>query len=306
MAQDPVMNIVGNVDSDMMGSHRGIGFLYGRNKRELEASRQFREDKRLSKRDTQDKADLMTHAANINDWQQRRAAGVDSDEEVKAAGGLTGAGMRTAVAASRVMGPNGEVIQLGGSYDAGNGVKTTIGGHAPLSPKETGPAGGGDVIPPSGPHPGGLGPQMDGIIDNPIVDQRKERSKISTGREGRLVSSEGEGIRMEQKRIGQKDIKERVAQAGRGVPLVTDAQKEMFKTADMVPTESRPSGRGQRHWQATPRGESQTRLDSLESELPSTSSEDKDYGDIGPAANARMKDALKAKKASSASDTPTV
>lgn len=304
MAQDPVMNIAGNVDSEMMGSHRGIGYMYGSLKRSERESRQFRDDRRLARKDTKDKADLMKYGADINDWQQRRAHGIDSDEELKAAGGHTGAGMRSAVAASRVMGPNGEVIQLGGSYEAGNGVKTTIGGHDPIAPKEPGPRGGG-VTPPSGPHPGGLGPQMD-PLDNPVIGQRKERGKISTGREGRLVSSEGDGIRMEQKRIGLKDIKERVAQAGRGVPLVTDAQKEMFGTAGMTPQESRPSGRGQRHWQATPRGESQSRLDSLESERPSAPSEDKDYGDIGPKADARMKDALKAKKASSVSDTPMV
>jgi hypothetical protein len=299
------MNLAGNTNPDMMGSHSGIAALYGASNRSRRRSRQFDEDERLDRQNTKDKAALMKYGADINDWQQRRASGVDSDEELAKAGGHIGAGMRSAVAATQVMGPNGEMVQLGGGYQSGAGVNVNVGGHAPISPKEPGPRGGG-VTPPSGPHPGGLGPQMDGIIDNPVLEQRKERSKISTGREGRLVSSEGEGIRMESKRIGQKDIKERVAQAGRGVPLVTDAQKEMFKTADMVPTESRPSGRGQRHWQATPRGESQTRLESLESERPSAPSEDKDYGDIGPKADARIKDALKAKKASSVTDTPMV
>jgi hypothetical protein len=78
----------------------------------------------------------------------------------------------------------------------------------------------------------------------------------------------------------------------------------MFEVAGMTPQESRPSGRGQRHWNATPRGESQTRLESLESERPSAPAEERDYADIGPKADARMKDALKAKKASNVSDTP--
>ena len=302
MANDPVMNVANNVNSDMMGSHSGIAALYGASNRSRRRSRQFDEDRRLDKQNTQDKAKLMTLEANINDWQQRRASGVDSDDELKAAGGFIGAGMRTAVAASRVMGPNGEFIQLGGSYDAGNGVKTTIGGHDPIAPKEKPGVTPGEL---GGTHPGSLGTQMDGI-DNPVIGQRKQRASGKGTLEGRLVSSEGGGIRMEQKKTTLKDIEERKAQAGRGVPLVTDAQKEMFGTAGMTPQESRPSGRGQRHWQATPRGESQSRLDSLESERPSAPSEDKDYGDIGPKADARMKDALKAKKASSVTDTPTV
>jgi hypothetical protein len=298
------MNIASNVDSDMMGSHRGLGYMYGSLKRSERESRQFREDKRLARQDTQNKADLMKYGADINDWQQRRASGVDSDEELKAAGGHIGAGMRSAVAATQVMGPNGEMIQLGGGYQSGAGVNVNVGGHAPIAPKEPGPRGGG-VTPPSGPHPDGLGTQMDGV-DDPAVEQRRKRASGKGTLEGRIVSSEGGGIRMEQKKTTLKDIEERKAQAGRGVPLVTDAQKEMFGTAGMTPQESRPYGRGQRHWQATPRGESQSRLDSLESERPSAPSEDKDYGDIGPKADARMKDALKAKKASSVTDTPTV
>lgn len=304
MANDPVMNIAGNVDPDMMGSHGGIGTLYGRLKREEQYSRQFADDKRLMKRKAQLQGDLMTHGANINDWQQRRASGVDSDEELKAAGGHIGAGLRSAVAATKVMGPNGEMIQLGGGYQSGAGVNVNVGGHAPIAPKDKPESG---VTPGElgGTHPNVLGPQMGGL-DNPAVEQRKKRASGKGTLEGRLVSSEGGGIRMEQKKTTLKDIDERKAQAGRGVPLVTDAQREMFKTADMVPTDSRPSGRGQRHWNATPRGESQTRLEALESERPEPRAEERDYADIGPKSKARVQGAAKARKASSVTDTPMV
>lgn len=138
MANDPVLNIAGNVDPDMMGSHGGIGALYGRLKREEWYSRQFADDRRLDKKRTQDKADLMKYGADINDWQQRRASGVDSDEELNAAGGHIGAGLRSAAAATTVMGPNGQMIGRSGGYNSGNGVSVNIGGFtaAPAKPQK--------------------------------------------------------------------------------------------------------------------------------------------------------------------------
>jgi hypothetical protein len=145
MANDPIMNVAGNVNPDMMGSHAGIGLAYGRLKRREERSRQFSDDKRLTEREAQLKADLMTHGANINDYQQRRAHGTDSDAELQAAGGHIGAGLRAAAAATTVMGPNGQMIGRSGGYNSGNGVNVNIGGFtaAPAKAKKqtAGPAG---------------------------------------------------------------------------------------------------------------------------------------------------------------------
>lgn len=290
MAQDPTMNIAGNVNPEMLGSHGTAFTLSGGIKKLQKKSRQFSDDKRLLSHKARLDAELMTHGANINDWQQRRASGVDSDEELKAAGGLIGAGMRSAVAATRVMGPNGEVIQLGGDYKSGAGVNVSVGGHAPIAPKEAALPDGG-VVPPSGPHPNTLGPQMEPVAPE-TSPAKRAAAKRSGGLEGRVVSSEGQGVRVEQKKVGLKDVKERVAQAGRGVPLVTDAQKEIFKHADMTTADTRPTSRGSRHWQATPRGQAKTRAEALESERPAPRAEERDYADIGPKAEASVKSKL--------------
>ena len=134
MAQDPIMNVAGNINPDMMGSHAGIGLAYGRLKRSEERSRQFADDRRLAKQDTRDKADLMTHAANLSDWHQRRAAGIDSDEEVRAAGGLAAARARNEGAATTVMGPNGQMIGRSFGYNAQTGA-ANIGGFTAAAAK---------------------------------------------------------------------------------------------------------------------------------------------------------------------------
>lgn len=128
MANDPIMNVAGNVNPDMMGSHAGVGLAYGRLKRREDLSRQFSDDKRLVERKAQLQADLMTHGANVNDYEQRRAHGIDSDAELQAAGGHIGAGLRSAAAATTVMGPNGQMIGRSGGYNAGNGINVNIGG----------------------------------------------------------------------------------------------------------------------------------------------------------------------------------
>jgi hypothetical protein len=135
MANDPIMNVAGNVNPDMMGSHAGVGLVYGRLKRNEERSRQFSDDRRLAKQDTQNKADLMTHEANLNDYQQRRAHGIDSDAELQSAGGHIGAGLRAAAAATTVMGPNGQMIGRSGGYNSGNGVNVNIGGFTAAAAK---------------------------------------------------------------------------------------------------------------------------------------------------------------------------
>jgi hypothetical protein len=137
MANDPIMNVAGNVNPDMMGSHAGIGLAYGRLKRREERSRQFSDDKRLTEREAQLKADLMTHGANVSDWQQRRAAGIDSDQEVRAAGGIAAATARNVGAATTVMGPNGQMIGRSFGYNAQTGA-SNIGGFtaAPAKAKK--------------------------------------------------------------------------------------------------------------------------------------------------------------------------
>ena len=135
MAQDPIMNVAGNINPDMMGSHAGIGLAYGRLKRSEERSRQFADDRRLAKQNTKDKADLMTHEANLNDYQQRRAHGIDSDADLQSAGGHIGAGLRSAAAATTVMGPNGQMIGRSGGYNSGNGVNVNIGGFTAAAAK---------------------------------------------------------------------------------------------------------------------------------------------------------------------------
>jgi hypothetical protein len=143
MANDPIMNVAGNVNPDMMGSHAGIGLAYGRLKRREERSRQFSDDKRLTEREYQLKANLMTHGANLSDWQQRRAAGIDSDQEVRASGGIAAATARNVGAATTVMGPNGQMIGRSFGYNAQTGA-SNLGGFtaAPAKPKKqaAGPA----------------------------------------------------------------------------------------------------------------------------------------------------------------------
>jgi hypothetical protein len=120
------MNVAGNVNPDMMGSHGGkfaLAGAFSRSRREeAYRSRQFRDDRRLSKRDAQERADLMTHEANLNDYAQRRAHGVDSDAELQAGGGHIGAAGRAAAAASTVMGPNGQLIGRSYGYNPKTGA----------------------------------------------------------------------------------------------------------------------------------------------------------------------------------------
>jgi hypothetical protein len=148
MANDPIMNVAGNVNPDMMGSHAGIGLAYGRLKRREERSRQFSDDKRLTEREYQLKADLMTHGANLSDWQQRRAAGIDSDQEVRASGGIAAATARNVGAATTVMGPNGQMIGRSFGYNAQTGA-SNLGGFtaAPAKAKKQAPAPAGQTAP---------------------------------------------------------------------------------------------------------------------------------------------------------------
>lgn len=145
MANDPIMNVAGNVNPDMMGSHAGIGLAYGRLKRREERSRQFSDDKRLTEREYQLKADLMTHGANLSDWQQRRAAGIDSDQEVRASGGIAAATARNVGAATTVMGPNGQMIGRSFGYNAQTGA-SNLGGFT-AAPAKVKKQAAGPVVP---------------------------------------------------------------------------------------------------------------------------------------------------------------
>ena len=138
MANDPVMNVAGNVNPDMMGSHGGkfalAGALSRSRREEAYRSRQFKNDKRLLAQQAQHKADLMSHAEDLYDYRQRRAAGVDSDEDILAAGGLAAAAARNVGAATTVMGPMGQMIGRSYGYNPSNG-SFNIGGFTAAAAK---------------------------------------------------------------------------------------------------------------------------------------------------------------------------
>jgi hypothetical protein len=182
MAQDPIMNVAGNVTPDMMGSHPGIFATYRRNRDNQDRSRQFSDDKRLTEREYQLKADLVTHGANVSDWQQRRAAGIDSDQEVRASGGIAAATARNVGAATTVMGPNGQMIGRSFGYNAQTGAsnlggftaapakakKQTAGSARPMAPESERPT---NVVNPADTNPiagrqfGSVNSDVQGVYD---------------------------------------------------------------------------------------------------------------------------------------------
>lgn len=138
MANDPIMNVANNVNPGMMGSHGGKFALAGalsRSRRDnAYRSRQFKEDKRILAQQAQHKADLMSHAEDLYDYRQRRAAGVDSDEDILAAGGLAAAAARNVGAATTVMGPMGQMIGRSYGYNPSTGA-FNIGGFTAAAAK---------------------------------------------------------------------------------------------------------------------------------------------------------------------------
>jgi hypothetical protein len=209
MANDPIMNVAGNVNPDMMGSHGGKFALAGalsRSRRDdALRSRQFKGDKRLMEREYQLKGDLMTHEANLSDRAQRRAAGVDSDEEVKAAGGLAAAIARNVGAATTVMGPNGQMIGRSSGYNAQTGAsnlggftaapakakKQAAGPAAPMAPEDERPT---QMVNPADANPNagrqfGISSDVQGVYDlrrSPEGKQTKGAGKARAAEWGPL------------------------------------------------------------------------------------------------------------------------
>lgn len=279
-------NIAGMTNpNQQIGGHQGLGMAQG----VLNQARQRGEERRDRKRSSDNQKVYFENLAELERVKSAHRRGEMADKYNHEDRALMRAhgGTEEDVMGATTTDENGDEVRTGGKGHTALQIEKmrsaiqivdpesgkTLGEQGFTVPTAHGPIKANGFMFPAGGPAGAQGGPADGpafgpTSDSPEAPAAKENLKRSSAFEGQLISQEGEGVQVKQKKVTLKDIETRKKQAASGEPLISDKQRDMLAAADLNPAGSRPTDMRSRQWNAVPRGDKsgETRLQQLERE----------------------------------------